>query len=172
MAVERVERERAGARVGAMGDVRVNGGWPPHLHFQVITDLFGRVGDFPGVARPREREVWLSVSPDPALILRLPATARAPRPPSNESLLARRRAHIGKSLSISYKKPLHMVRGVMQYLVDVEGRRYLDAVNNVAHVGHAHPDVVRAGQQQMATLNTNTRYLHELLERYAERLTA
>ena len=53
-----------------------------------------------------------------------------------------------------------------------QGRAYLDAVNNVPHVGHNHPHVVRAGQRQMAVLNTNTRYLHHNLVRYAERLTA
>jgi 4-aminobutyrate aminotransferase-like enzyme len=73
---------------------------------------------------------------------------------------------------VSYRRPLHIVRGAMQFLIDAEGRRYLDAVNNVAHVGHAHPDVVRAGQRQMAVLNTNTRYLHELMVAYAERLTS
>jgi 4-aminobutyrate aminotransferase-like enzyme len=65
-----------------------------------------------------------------------------------------------------------MVRGMMQYMIDAGGRRYLDAVNNVPHVGHSHPDVVRAGQRQMAVLNTNTRYLHEMLLEYAGRLTA
>jgi 4-aminobutyrate aminotransferase-like enzyme len=60
----------------------------------------------------------------------------------------------------------------MQYLIDADGRRYLDAVNNVAHVGHAHPDVVRAGQRQMAVLNTNTRYLHRYLVEYAEQLVS
>ncbi|MEO6446181.1 MAG: aminotransferase class III-fold pyridoxal phosphate-dependent enzyme, partial [Gemmatimonadaceae bacterium] len=150
----------------------VNGGWPPHLHFQVICDLLGREGDFPGVARARERAVWLSLCPDPALMVKLPAAARAPRPPSDETLLQRRHAHLGPSLSIAYRQPLHMVRGVMQYLISSDGRRYLDAVNNVPHVGHSHPHVVRAGARRMATLNTNTRYLHEDLVRYAERLTA
>jgi 4-aminobutyrate aminotransferase-like enzyme len=60
----------------------------------------------------------------------------------------------------------------MEFLYDRDGRRYLDAVNNVPHVGHSHPVVVRAGQRQMAVLNTNTRYLHELAVRYAERLWA
>jgi 4-aminobutyrate aminotransferase-like enzyme len=60
----------------------------------------------------------------------------------------------------------------MQHLYDDEGRRYLDAVNNVPHVGHSHPRVVRAAQEQMAVLNTNTRYLHENIVRYAERLCA
>jgi 4-aminobutyrate aminotransferase-like enzyme len=60
----------------------------------------------------------------------------------------------------------------MQHLIDHDGRRYLDAVNNVAHVGHSHPDVVRAGQRQMAALNTNTRYLHDAMLDYAEQLIA
>jgi 4-aminobutyrate aminotransferase-like enzyme len=88
---------------------------------------------------------------------------------SNEILEVRER-HLSSALSISYNEPLKIVRGSMQYLYDEEGRSFLDAVNNVAHVGHCHPRVVRAGQEQMAVLNTNTRYLHEGLARYAERL--
>ena len=64
------------------------------------------------------------------------------------------------------------MRGWKQFLYDEDGLRYLDAVNNVAHVGHCHPRVVRAVRDQAAVLNTNTRYLHELLVEYAERLTA
>jgi len=60
----------------------------------------------------------------------------------------------------------------MQYLYDDEGVEYLDAYNNVAHVGHCNPRVVKAGQDQMAILNTNTRYLHDLINRFAERLTS
>ncbi len=60
----------------------------------------------------------------------------------------------------------------MQYLFDEDGRRYLDAYNNVPHVGHCHPRVVEAGRRQMATLNTNTRYLHDLINQYASALRA
>ena len=88
------------------------------------------------------------------------------------SILEARKRLLGRNLSISYEKPLNIVRGEMQYLFDDEGRRYLDAYNNVAHVGHCHPKVVAAGQEQMALLNTNTRYLSDLIIRYAERLTA
>ena len=79
---------------------------------------------------------------------------------------------LGRNLSVAYERPLHIVRGSMQYLYDAEGRRYLDAYNNVAHVGHCHPQVVAAGQRQMELLNTNTRYLSELVLEYAEKLTA
>jgi len=86
-------------------------------------------------------------------------------------LLAARERHLGPSLSISYQPPLHIVCGSRQYLYDAGGRHYLDCVNNVAHVGHSHPLVVRAAAEQMAILNTNTRYLHEHLIEYTERLT-
>ncbi|MDX2059542.1 MAG: aminotransferase class III-fold pyridoxal phosphate-dependent enzyme, partial [Gemmatimonadales bacterium] len=86
------------------------------------------------------------------------------------AIVARRTRLLGPNLSIAYRRPLHIVRGWMQHLYDAEGRRYLDAVNNVPHVGHSHPRVVQAGQRQMAVLNTNTRYLHEAVVRYAERL--
>jgi len=88
------------------------------------------------------------------------------------NILEERRRLLGRNLSVVYEKPLNIVRGEMQYLFDDEGRRYLDAYNNVAHVGHCHPKVVAAGQQQMALLNTNTRYLNDLIIRYAERLSA
>src|SRR5206468_5763483 len=59
----------------------------------------------------------------------------------------------------------------MQYLYDQSGREYIDAYNNVAHVGHCHPRVVAAGCEQMAKLNTNTRYLHDTILSYAQELT-
>jgi 4-aminobutyrate aminotransferase-like enzyme/Ser/Thr protein kinase RdoA (MazF antagonist) len=91
---------------------------------------------------------------------------------SAASLVESRRRMLGPSLSVSYREPLHIVRGWRQYLYDASGRRYLDCVNNVAHVGHAHPRVNEAAARQMALLNTNTRYLHENLAEYTERLTA
>ncbi len=90
----------------------------------------------------------------------------------SRSLLQSRREHIGKNLSISYRQPLRIVRGAMQYLFDNSGKTYLDCVNNVCHVGHCHPKVVRALHNQVARLNTNTRYLHENIVEYAEGLTA
>ncbi|MDQ2929926.1 MAG: aminotransferase class III-fold pyridoxal phosphate-dependent enzyme, partial [Gemmatimonadota bacterium] len=84
--------------------------------------------------------------------------------------LAKRREVIGGSLSIAYQTPLRVERGWMQYLYDDDGRRYLDAYNNVPHVGHCHPRVVDAAVRQMRVLNTNTRYLNDLLSEYASRL--
>lgn len=89
---------------------------------------------------------------------------------STESLRARRRKYLGPTLKHSYDEPLHLVRGDGVWMFDTEGRRYLDAYNNVAHVGHAHPTVAAALARQSRTLNTNTRYLHEHIVDYAERL--
>ncbi len=163
---------RRGERLGAIGSAEVNGNWPPHLHLQILTDLLGRRGEFPGVARVSQQAVWTSVCPDPNLIIGIPPN-RFPPPPMDAAQITTIRAQgLGPSLSTSYDKPLHIVRGWMQYLYDADGRKYLDAVNNVPHVGHSHPGVVRAGKRQMAVLNTNTRYLHANLARYIERLTA
>jgi 4-aminobutyrate aminotransferase-like enzyme/Ser/Thr protein kinase RdoA (MazF antagonist) len=102
----------------------------------------------------------------------LPVVEHQPVSTKAAELLARRKKLLGRSLSVSYESPLHLVSGSRQFLFDAAGRRYLDCVNNVAHVGHSHPYVVRAASEQMARLNTNTRYLHELLIEYSERLTA
>ncbi|MEP7117893.1 MAG: aminotransferase class III-fold pyridoxal phosphate-dependent enzyme [Acidobacteriota bacterium] len=101
------------------------------------------------------------------------AQGRHETPPRDAAaLLEARRRHLGKNLSLSYRTPLHIVRGDDVWLIDALGRRYLDCYNNVAHVGHCHPAVVAALAQQAARLNTNTRYLHENVVRYAERLAA
>jgi 4-aminobutyrate aminotransferase-like enzyme len=71
-----------------------------------------------------------------------------------------------------YREPLHLVRGDGVWLVDPDGRRYLDAYNNVAVVGHEHPRVVESIVRQARRLNTNMRYLHETALEVAERLTA
>ena len=91
--------------------------------------------------------------------------------PHRTSLLAQR-STLGPSLSLNYEEPLTIVRGSAQYLFDERGRRYLDCVNNVCHVGHSNPLVAAAGANQMFVLNTNTRYLHAEALRYAERILA
>jgi 4-aminobutyrate aminotransferase-like enzyme len=90
-----------------------------------------------------------------------------------DDLVQRRTERLGPNLSISYRDaPLKIVRGDDVWLIDSEGRAYLDAYNNVARVGHEHPRVVAALVNQARLLNTNTRYLHDHLVSYAERLTA
>ena len=153
-----------------VGTAKENGGWPPHLHFQVILDLLDRGADFPGVAAATERAVWTSLSPDPNLLLGIPAAQFPAKQPDLAQTLSVRRQLLGKNLSVSYDQPLKIVRGWMQYLYDDTGRAFLDVYNNVPLVGHSHPRVVKAVQDQLAVLNTNTRYLHDNVNHYAERL--
>jgi 4-aminobutyrate aminotransferase-like enzyme/Ser/Thr protein kinase RdoA (MazF antagonist) len=160
-----------GEKFVEVGTTQENGGWMPHLHFQVICDLLDYGTDFPGVVRASERTVWTTLSPDPNLLLGIPADRFPPKQADAHATLAARRTLLGKSLSVSYKAPLKIVRGWRQYLYDDTGRAYLDVYNNVPLVGHSHPRVVRAAQEQLALLNTNTRYLHDNVLRYAERLT-
>jgi 4-aminobutyrate aminotransferase-like enzyme/Ser/Thr protein kinase RdoA (MazF antagonist) len=166
MAVEK------GRQIAAIGEPGSNGGWTPHVHFQIMLDLLGENGTFPGVARPRDRELWMRICPDPNLILGIPESCFAAGTRSDSKILTLRRQTLGRNLSISYQKPLKIVRGRKQYLYTEDGRKYLDGVNNVCHVGHCHPHVVAAGQLQMPVLNTNTRYLHDNIIEYAQRLLA
>jgi len=161
-----------GQSFASIGEASENGGWPPHLHFQLILDLLDLSTDFQGVAYPFQRDVFTSLSPDPNLIVRIPGHCFPPATPDPDATLSMRKNLLGANLSVSYERPLNIVRGWRQYLYDENGRAYLDVYNNVPLVGHTHPRVVAAAQQQLALLNTNTRYLHDNILRYAERLTA
>jgi len=90
---------------------------------------------------------------------------------NRNQLLELRKKYLSPSLSLSYDKPLHIVRAKGQFLYDSKGDRYLDAVNNIQHVGHCHPKVVSAASEQYGILNTNTRYLDETVINYAKDLT-
>ena len=165
---QHIARGETFARIGTANE---NGGWPPHVHFQIVLDLLDLATDFPGVCRASQRAVWTSLSPDPNSLLGIPAARFPEKEPHLDATLAARRELLGKNLSLSYDRPLKIVRGWMQYLYDDTGRVYLDVYNNVPLVGHSHPRVVQAAQAQLALLNTNTRYLHDNVNRYAERLT-
>src|SRR5215469_10121615 len=164
---QRVAKGQVFATIGAVTE---NGGWPPHLHLQIMIDLLELNEDFPGVALGSQRSLWKSLCPDPNLLLGIPLE-RFPKETTVSETLTRRRRFLGPNLSISYTRPLKVVRGWRQYLYDDTGRAYLDAYNNVPLVGHSHPKVVRAVQEQSSLLNTNTRYLHDNVLLYARRLT-
>ena len=160
--------------VATVGDYPVNGNWPPHVHFQIILDLLDKEGDFPGVVPPSERSLWLGLCPDPSRLAGVASTKKVEVAPEHTSdrIRTQRKDHLSGTLSLSYSEPLHIVRGYRSFLYDAEARPYLDMVNNVCHVGHCHPRVVRAAEKQLAVLNTNTRYLYPNIVDYAERLTA
>lgn len=88
------------------------------------------------------------------------------------AILARRERLLGPNMTTFYENPVHLVKAQGAWVWDADGNRLLDCYNNVPHVGHAHPKVVAAITNQALTLNTHTRYLHEGILDYAERLTA
>jgi 4-aminobutyrate aminotransferase-like enzyme len=161
-------RLRAGEVLGDVAHPEANGGWPAHVHVQLMAA--GAAG-VPEAATPAEWPWLAALCPDPGPLLGLPDRP-PPSRPSATALRTRRAARLGANLSVSYARPLHIVRGRGAYLFDADGQPYLDCVNNVAHVGHEHPRVVGAIRRQAALLNTNTRYLHPLLATYAERVAA
>lgn len=89
-----------------------------------------------------------------------------------EDLMQRRARLMGPNVPTFYRTPVHLVRGEGVWLWDAAGKRYLDCYNNVPHVGHCHPRVVEAICRQAGILNTHTRYLHDLVLDYIDRLTA
>lgn len=162
---------KAQQKIGELGPYPENGNWAPHLHFEVMLSLLDYEVDFPGVAYPSEVDVWKSLCPDPNLLFK-DAALTTPNYNVKDGIVKDREAYLGKGMSLQYTHPLHIVRGHGAYLIDPMGRQYLDTVNNVAHVGHEHPAVVKAGQEQMALLNTNTRYLHPNITQLAKQIVA
>ena len=162
---------KGGMQLTKIGNSNENGGWLPHVHFQLILDLFDYEGNYPGVALPSGEKFWNSICPDPGLMLSLDSESTAKEIDTGQ-LLKRRKNVFGPSLSLSYQDPLIIVRGQAQSLIDSKGQFYLDCVNNVAHVGHSHPDIAMAQSNQAYVLNTNTRYLNPLNIEYTERLCA
>ena len=160
---------KKGELIGLLGNHPENGNWVSHLHFQVMLSLLEYQNDFPGVAYHSQIDVWKSICPDPNLLFKLETLGQKDTI-SNDDLIDYRKQHLGKSLSLQYKVPIKMVRGAGQYLIDQYGKKYLDTVNNVAHVGHENYKVVKAGQEQMALINTNSRYLHENINALAKEL--
>ncbi|MHA6688402.1 aminotransferase class III-fold pyridoxal phosphate-dependent enzyme [Mesorhizobium sp. A556] len=166
------ERLEAGAVVGEMGAPAENGGWAPHLHFQISTDTSLAARDILGVGEARYLDVWRELFPDAATLAGIPPETFEQKGRSRAEIVAARKTSMLPNLSISYSEPIKFVRGDGVWLIDHRGRAYLDCFNNVCHLGHAHPDVVAAIARQVSRLNTNTRYLHDLIVDYAERLTA
>ena len=166
------QRLAAGALVGEMGKPAENGGWAPHLHFQISTDPDLAARDILGVGEARYLDVWAELFPDAATLAGIPPETFHQTGRTRPEIVAARKASLLANLSISYSEPIKFVRGEGAWLIDDRGRAYLDCFNNVCHLGHAHPDVVEAIATQAARLNTNTRYLHDAIVTYAERLTA
>jgi 4-aminobutyrate aminotransferase-like enzyme len=95
-----------------------------------------------------------------------------PLPPEDEARIARRSRLLGPAYRLFYAEPLHITKAEGVWLYDRDGRAFLDTYNNVASVGHCHPRVTAAMAHQAAQLATHTRYLHDGILTYAERLLA
>ncbi|MCY1719049.1 aminotransferase class III-fold pyridoxal phosphate-dependent enzyme [Prolixibacteraceae bacterium Z1-6] len=110
---------------------------------------------------------WVTLNPIYARNeFRNAAGFEVPKEKAIDEVQAERFSSVNPIFSVSYKTPIYMERAAFQYMFDKYGKRYLDAYNNIPHVGHSHPKVVETGQKQMAKLNTNTRYLYDQINAY------
>lgn len=114
---------------------------------------------------------WSTVTADPAPLLGLPVPAQD-RSLNSEQVVSLRDRRLARSQRAYYKAPPKLVRGRGAWLYDDFARSYLDAINNVSHVGHAEPRITAAANGQLSKLNTNSRFIYEGIATYAERLVA
>jgi len=136
--------------------------------------------DYLGISEMQMRELlrrWIRINPRAAedafrRAANLPACIKPEQEARSdvESEVEKRWNLLSKAFSLSYQEPIQMEAAVFQYMYDKNGATYLDLRNNIPHVGHCHPRVVKAGQRAMAKLNTNTRYLYEEILIYSEKL--
>ena len=153
-----------------LGDPTQNGGWAPHVHFQLALTTEGLEADWPGVADPDELDFWGEVFPNPAALLNLPDEQVCFSVVDRSSVMKDRLAHFGGNLLLTYKEPVMLLRGWKHHLFDEWGRPYLDAYNNVPHVGHAHPRIQSVTADQLLRMNSNTRYLHPAQTAFADKI--
>ena len=106
----------------------------------------------------------------PSLRSKLQRAQQGAHPQGAQTLAQRRDRALGAGAPLFYDEPVHIVRGEGVRLVDADGTKYMDMYNNVPCIGHCHPHVVQAVREQAGVLNTHSRYLHEGIVRYAERL--
>ncbi len=161
-----------GAAFCKLGTPAQNGGWAPHVHFQVAVSIAGMGDDWPGVADPDQMNVWGALCPNPAALLNLADEKVAYQSMDQTELLTQRREHFGENVKLSYEQPLTLLRGWKHHLFDEMGRTYLDAYNNVPHVGHAHPRIQAVAADQLMRMNSNTRYLHPAQVDFSDQVLA
>lgn len=178
LASKTVKKVKTGDRIAAgevfawIGDTHENGNWLPHLHLQLISYEPAGAAEIIGVGESAYRDVWADLFPDPRYLAGLSDEVFVQTGREAEEIVTARRRQLLRNLSISYRQPLKIVRGEGVWLIDARGRAYLDCYNNVAHLGHSHPEIVEVLARQAGRLNTNTRYLHDTIIDYADRLTA
>ncbi len=159
-----------GERFACLGDKSRNGGWAPHLHFQLALSIEGLDSDWPGAADPDEMCLWCKLCPNPAMLLNVSFDKTAYSPPQKQKVFEGRRENFGHNLKLTYHDPVMLLRGWKHHLFDEWGRPYLDSYNNVPHVGHAHPRIQAVAADQLKRMNSNTRYLHPAQTEFANKI--
>ena len=124
----------------------------------------------PFFATPSQAAAWLALCPSPAALLGFDCDAEPL--PDPQALLARRDASFARSQKHYYEQPPQIERGWRNYLIDLQGRSYLDMLNNVAVLGHGHPRMVAESARQWSLLNTNSRFHYAAITEFSERLLA
>jgi 4-aminobutyrate aminotransferase-like enzyme len=159
-----------GQAFAKLGDKEHNGGWAPHLHFQL--GLTNHDPNWPGAVDPDALGFWSSLYPNPAPLLNLDDDTLTCQLPSRTKLLTQRKARFSQNLKLTYTEPVMFLRGWKTHLFDEWGRPYLDSYNNVPHVGHAHPRIQAVAADQLQRMNSNTRYLHPSQIAFAKKITS
>jgi len=152
---------------------RVVGGSPMGMTSDTVT-LWLATGGIrrmpPRFVRPTELDAWLTRYRDPAPLLGLSSTRHTR--PDTATALARRDSAYDPLQAHYYARPPLIERGWREHLIDVDGRHYLDMVNNVATLGHGHPRIAEAAADQWRMLNTNSRFHYAAVAEFSERLLA
>ncbi|WP_295841888.1 aminotransferase [uncultured Microbacterium sp.] len=151
--------------IGGVPADAASGTLPARTRLSMRRSLGGLVP--PTRATPALAAAWREVAGDPGAVIGAPAAA-----PVDDDVLERRHEVLAEVQEHYYAAPPRIERGWREHLIDVNGRVYLDMVNNVASVGHAHPRVVEAGSRQMHLLNTNSRFHYRAITDFADRIAA
>ena len=164
-----------GARLGSgdpIGAPLERDGRTVRVRLQLALVLPDAEGAWPIAADPDRMALWGRLCPNPAALLNLADERAAYRPIPADEVLEGRRAHFGANVKLSYERPAMFLRGWRHHLFDEWGRPHLDAYNNVPHVGHAHPRLAAVAADQLARMNSNTRYLHPAQVAFGDALLA
>ncbi|HET8927275.1 MAG TPA: aminotransferase, partial [Microbacterium sp.] len=148
----------------------VSAGEPLGIFTDTVLVTVDDGADLPDAVTPSLAAAWRAVAADPTPLI-LGREASEPRPDPAD-LLARRAAHLAEVQEHYFAEPPVIVRGWRELLVDADGRVYLDALNNVTSIGHAHPRLVAAVAEQWRLINTNSRFHYPAIVEFSERLAA
>lgn len=153
---------KSGSILGTVSNENPLKNFPNHFIIQL-----DHSGTAPVFCAPSEVKGWGLVCQNPSFLLSVDNEIAKK---NEDNLAIRRDTVIQQAQEYYYKKPMSLVRGWKQYLYDDEGQRYLDAINNVAHIGHSRTEITNAATTQLRKLNTNARFLYKNNIEYAERL--